>query len=118
MNVILIFPEERPVFLRETNNNMYSVSSYFFSKVLSELPTSILGPVLYAVLVYFVMGLNTVNGNSFVIFTLSCIAIYNATGAFALVIGTLFADKQLAVTLTPLLIMPLMLVAGFFVNQD
>lgn len=44
--------------------------------------------------------------------------IYNASGGYSLIIGTLFSDKQLAVTLTPVLIIPFMLFAGFFVNQD
>ena len=44
--------------------------------------------------------------------------IYSASGSYALIISTLFADKQLAVTLTPILIIPFMLFAGFFVNQD
>ena len=46
------------------------------------------------------------------------ILIYASAGAYALIISTLFADKQLAVTLTPVLIIPFMLFAGFFVNQD
>ena len=44
--------------------------------------------------------------------------IYNASGGYALILGTIFSDKQLAVTLTPVLIIPFMLFAGFFVNQD
>jgi ABC-type multidrug transport system permease subunit len=59
-NIILIFPDERPVFLREVNNNMYSVSSYFFGKIIAELPGSILTPVIYGSIVYFAIGLNTV----------------------------------------------------------
>jgi hypothetical protein len=43
---------------------------------------------------------------------------YNASGGYSLILGTLFSDKQLAVTLTPVLIIPFMLFAGFFVNQD
>ena len=35
-----------------------------------------------------------------------------------MIISTLFSDKQLAVTLTPILIIPFMLFAGFFVNQS
>lgn len=35
-----------------------------------------------------------------------------------MILGVTFADKQLAVTLTPVLIIPFMLFAGFFVNQD
>lgn len=43
--------------------------------------------------------------------------IYNASSGYALILGTIFSDKQLAVTLTPVLIIPFMLFAGFFVNQ-
>ena len=34
-NVVQVFPVERPVFLRESNNNLYRVSTYFWSKVVS-----------------------------------------------------------------------------------
>lgn len=44
--------------------------------------------------------------------------IYNASSGYALILGTIFSDKQLAVTLTPVLIIPFMLFAGFFVNQN
>jgi len=57
-NVILIFPDERPVFLREVNNNMYSASPYFWAKVFSELPFSIMTPSIFGCIVYFAIGLN------------------------------------------------------------
>ena len=44
--------------------------------------------------------------------------IFNASGGYALILGTIFSDKQLAVTLTPVLIIPFMLFAGFFVSSD
>ena len=46
------------------------------------------------------------------------ILLYSAAGSYSLIISTTFSDKQLAVTLTPVLIIPFMLFAGFFVNQD
>jgi hypothetical protein len=58
-NVILIFPEERPCFLREVMNNMYSASPYFWGKVVSELPFSLMQPIIFGSIVYFTMGLNT-----------------------------------------------------------
>lgn len=64
-SIILIFPDERPVFLREVNNNMYSVSPYFFAKVVSELPPSILTPVIYGSIVYFSIGLSTEHAYTF-----------------------------------------------------
>jgi len=117
-NIILIFPDERPVFLREVNNNMYSVSAYFFGKVIAELPVSILTPALFGVIVYFAIGLSMVHTWTFPLFLGILILIYSAGGSYALIISTIFSDKQLAVTLTPVLIIPFMLFAGFFVNQN
>jgi ABC-type multidrug transport system permease subunit len=67
-NTILIFPDERPVFLREVNNNMYSVSGYFFAKIISEIPVCILTPVIFGSICYFAIGLSTVNSWTFVLF--------------------------------------------------
>merc|ERR1712224_843669 len=56
-------------------------------------------------------------GYKFPLFLIILFLIYNASGGYALILGTIFSDKQLAVTLTPVLIIPFMLFAGFFVNQ-
>jgi hypothetical protein len=52
----------------------------------------------------------------FIYLVVILLLIYNASSGYALIIGTMFSDKQLAVTLTPVLIIPFMLFAGFFVN--
>lgn len=117
-NVILIFPDERPVFLREANNNMYHVSAYFWAKIFSEYPSSTLTPAIFGVIVYYAIGFNTVDATKFPLFLFIIFLIYNASSGYALILGTIFSDKQLAVTLTPVLIIPFMLFAGFFVNQN
>jgi hypothetical protein len=38
MGTIIIFQVERPVFLREQANKMYSVTAYYLAKVLADLP--------------------------------------------------------------------------------
>lgn len=116
-NVILIFPDERPVFLREVNNNMYAVGPYFWAKVFSELPFCILTPSLFGIIVYFTVQLNP-GTDKFFLFLLSLILIYNASSGYSLIISASFSDKQLAVTLTPVLIIPFMLFAGFFVSSS
>lgn len=107
---------------------MYSVSAYFFGKIIAELPASILTPGIYGLIVYFAIGLNTIYPWKFPLYckyhylltnlVFIMILIYSAAGSYALIISTIFSDKQLAVTLTPVLIIPFMLFAGFFVNQD
>jgi hypothetical protein len=42
--------------------------------------------------------------------------IFAAGGAYAFIISSIFSDKQLAVTLIPVLLIPFMLFSGFFVN--
>ena len=92
-NVILIFPDERPVFLREANNNMYKVSAYFWAKIFSELPSSILTPVVFGSIVYFAIGFSTIDWYKFPMFLLILFLIYNASGGYSLIIGTIFSDK-------------------------
>ena len=58
-NVILIFPDERPVFLREANNNMYAVSAYFWAKIISEFPSSFITPTVFGAVVYYAIGFST-----------------------------------------------------------
>lgn len=117
-NVILIFPDERPVFLREVNNNMYNVGPYFWAKIVSELPFSILTPVIFGSIVYYPIGFSTIDWYKFPVFLSILILIYNSCSGYSLIISCTFSDKQLAVTLTPVLIIPFMLFAGFFVNQN
>jgi len=113
-NVILIFPDERPVFLREVNNNMYKVGPYFWAKISSELPFSIAMPSVFGCITYFAVGLYPDAGHFF-LFLLTLILIYNASSGYSLIISAIFSNKQVAVTLTPVLIVPFMLFAGFFV---
>lgn len=115
-NVILIFPDERPIFLREVNNSMYSVSSYFTAKITSELPVSILTPCIFGIIIYYPIGFTTYQDWRVAVFLGILVLIYNAATGYSLIISSLISDKQLAVTLTPVLIIPFMLFAGFFVN--
>lgn len=117
-SVILIFPDERPVFLREANSGMYKVTAYFMAKLFSELPFGILVPGLFSAVVYWACGYNQTFWYNMPIFTAINILVYNASAAMSLIIGCTVADKQLAVALTPVLVIPMMLYAGFFVSVD
>ena len=66
--VILVFPDERPVFLKEVNNNFYSPTSYFFAKILAEIPASCLTPFIFGCICYFAIGLNETHPYNFPLF--------------------------------------------------
>lgn len=117
-NIILVFPDERAVFLREVNNEMYTVSAYFFAKVISEYPMGILSPVLFGCIEYWAIGFNSQEWYKFPAHLGLLTLLYNTSGSYALILGTLFSDKQLAVTLTPVLVIPFALFSGFFLNSN
>ena len=91
-NIILIFPDERPVFLREIGSDMYSVSPYFFAKIISEFPASVLIPVLYGCICYFSIGLNG-TATKFFMFIFILFMLYSAAGAYGLILSVIFTDK-------------------------
>jgi len=96
---------------------MYKTSPYFWAKIISELPFSILTPTIFGCIVYYAIGYNPEFGH-FLVFLTILVLIYNASSGYSLIISASFSDKQLAVTLTPVLIIPFMLFAGFFVSSD
>lgn len=67
MATIVIFQGERPVFLREQANKMYSVTSYYFAKIMADLPVLLLNPMIFTLIVYFGIGM-TIEASKFFIF--------------------------------------------------
>lgn len=55
-NTLIVFQLERPVFMREQSNKMYSVFAYFMAKNVAELPISLLNPFLLVLIIYFAFG--------------------------------------------------------------
>lgn len=95
---------------------MYSVSAYFFAKVFSDLPISLSVPIAFGSIVYFVVGLNTVYWWKFLLFLIILVILYMTAGSYALIISSVVSTKQRAVSLVPVLVIPLMLFAGFYVS--
>jgi len=66
--VILTFPAERAVFLKEENAKLYRTTSYFFGRTMIEIPWMIIIPLVYAFIIYWLIGLNDNYAENFVIF--------------------------------------------------
>ena len=133
--VVLAFPLERPVFIREYANGVYGVSSYFLSKMLAEVPvylcqtcliyfvvyaavpvgivscSSPLGSLFVACCSYWLTGLE---GNFFAM--VATTAFFGFVGAStSLLLSSLASTVQVAMQLMPLAFVPQLLFAGFFI---
>ncbi|KAL4512253.1 hypothetical protein ABPG72_005255 [Tetrahymena utriculariae] len=115
--IVLTIPTERPVFLKEENSKLYSVSPYFLSKLIVESSMVIFLPIIFTSICYYMTGLAQ-GFDKFCFFILASILqsfVGNAHGMFC---GSLFRDPTTAINITPLMIMPFMLFGGFFKNQN
>lgn len=114
--VLSIFAIEKGVFMREFHAGYYSLTAYYLSKVLVELPHQIIFPVLLFLIAYYIIGLYPV----FSIFLLSsvllvfCAICGTAIGTF---ISAVFDDVAIALAVLPLVLLPVLLFSGLFVNS-
>jgi len=116
--VVLTFADERKILIRERANNLYSVLSYFISKVLMELPVILIGNTLFAILVYFWVRLNETSNSKYFIFV-GLMNYIGLTGAsYGYLIGVLGGDQEKIAVLNPLVTVPLMVMSGFFTNNQ
>ncbi len=72
--VILTFPIERLVFLREENSKMYNVTAYYIAKNIVETPLLLFTPLISAIIDYFMIGFNISKVENFFIFALIGVA--------------------------------------------
>lgn len=112
---VIIFSEERVLFLREKQRKMYRTSAYFLAKVLIDLPFQLVFPVLFGLIPYFMIGFQPVAFKA-VRFSIALLALAQASEALGLILGVLVASPRLSLMLSPLLQIPFMLVTGFFLN--
>jgi hypothetical protein len=109
--VMLTFPQERPVFLREYAAKQYGVVPYFVSKTIVELPVILFAAALQFVVSYWLMGLQ---GNFLLLVIVSWLLAITSS-ALALIVGCGVASVEKAIQFGPLVLLPQMLFSGLFV---
>ena len=111
---LLVFPQERPVFLREYSTNHYSVVAYFMSRLTMEFIVTAVQVTVSTTITYFCVGFQ----GSFGIFYLVIYLLAMTSTALGVLLGSSAEDPSSAIELLPGTIMPQILFAGFFVPPD
>jgi ATP-binding cassette, subfamily G (WHITE), eye pigment precursor transporter len=112
----LVFPSERNVFLKEEGAKLYTVTSYFMSRNIIEIPYSIVFPLLQALIMYWFVGLSSTAAQFFT-FYLVCYLISFAGMSMGLMLGSMVTDEKAISTLMPIVILPFFLFSGLFKNE-
>lgn len=111
MPSLLSFPEERPVFIREYSTNHYSVSAYFMSRLCIEGSVTFCQDLVELVITYNLIKIQMNFGYLLlIVYVLSM-----ASTATAVLLGCSVEDPKMAMEFLPILFVPQLLFAGFFV---
>jgi ABC-type multidrug transport system permease subunit len=114
--VSIVFPKERLVFLKEEGARLYSTWMFYLSRTIVELPFLILIPMLFAVIIYWMIGLADTAGQFFMFYLISFFVSF-AGNSMGLLLGCAIPDAKLISVLTPVFILPFVLFSGFYKNR-
>lgn len=113
---IKAFSDDIQLFKRE-NNVLYNLFEYYFSKVNGDIIFQILTPLFLYIPIYFMVGLR----NNFITFLLSStVMVLSCLAATSLgyLFGSVVNNIDIGLTLMNIVILPLMIGGGFFINVD
>lgn len=110
---LIVFPQERPVFLREYSTNHYSVLSYFFSRLCME---GLLTAIQMLLLAMFTKLIIQFQMRFFWLFAVLYTLAMSST-AIAMVIGSTVGDPKMAVEFLPMTIIPQILLYVRFTSS-
>lgn len=112
-----VFPSERAVFFREKSSNMYSTGIYYLSKYLTELPINVILPVISTTILYWMIGFNN-SPIPWLILTAFTILLNITGNALGMALSCSILNTGIVIKIQPLIILPLMLFGGFFLNSS
>nr|QUF59469.1 ATP-binding cassette transporter Abcg-like5 [Brachionus angularis] len=116
-SVLNTFPAEIPIFLREHQNGMYSVISYYLAKIITDLPKFIVLPFVFITINYWMSNLNNDVGKFFICVGV-IILVANTAASFGSLISAAAPSANAALGLSAPILVPLMIFSGFFLNNS
>ncbi|TRY74914.1 hypothetical protein TCAL_04988 [Tigriopus californicus] len=114
--VIMVFCNELPIFLREHANGMYRTDVYLICKQLVETPVFIITTTITVVILYWMTGMNP-DPIRFLGALGIALLLTQVIVSFGYMISCIVPNAQVGNDISPVLILPFMLVGGFFLNN-
>ena len=110
---VMEFQKERSVFIRERTSNLYSTASYYFSKLIIELPLLLVLPQLENCITFSGIGYRQEAFDKFFLVYILTVQVGTSLGYL---ISCCFNDMFAASQVTPFAVMPSVLCGGLIVN--
>ncbi len=111
------FPVDRSVVNRERASKMYHLLPYYFARFICDIPARVGQGLLFGCIVYWIVGLNPAASAFFIFCALLIVEGLTAQG-FGICISAVAPNEKVSFALAPAITVVLILVSGFYVNQD
>jgi ABC-type multidrug transport system ATPase subunit/ABC-type multidrug transport system permease subunit len=112
--VMLMFPFERPMFMREYSTGTYGATAYFITKTIADVPMTFLQTIVQYIVVYFMIGFQ---GN-FIYLALASFGLGLGSASCGMALGCAVTDVKQVTEMSPVIFVPQLLFAGFFVATE
>mmetsp|Transcript_15521 Transcript_15521/g.29280 ORF Transcript_15521/g.29280 Transcript_15521/m.29280 type:complete len:687 (+) Transcript_15521:87-2147(+) len=108
------FRRDRELLTRERAKKMYRVLPYFLAKTLADMSTTIILPVIHVMVVYWTTNMRP-SARSYFLFSFLFYLTLTAAQSIGLLMSAALPSLQLALVITPVLVIFLFIVGGFYI---
>nr|UOU03357.1 ATP-binding cassette subfamily G-like 6-2 [Brachionus rubens] len=115
--ILNVFVSEMPVFYRDHKDRLYSTFVYYVSKQIAEFPKYFILSFILVTIVYWMANIRNDAGVYFSITFIYILSIQTGM-SFAYFLSVAAGDIDLASSIAGPILIPLILFAGFFLNND
>jgi ABC-type multidrug transport system ATPase subunit len=113
---LFAFPSERAVLNKDRASGAYRLSAYYTAKTLVEMPADCIYPLIFCVIVYWVVGFNH-SVWAFMTFTIVVLASSLTSQSIGMTISSGVPDMRRALVVATCFMLATMLMAGLFVSN-
>ncbi|KDP27016.1 hypothetical protein JCGZ_20951 [Jatropha curcas] len=113
---IFTFPQERRMLAKERSSGTYRLSSYFMSRLVSDLPMELVLPTVFITITYWMAGLKPTPQNFFYTLFVLLYSVLVSQG-LGLALGAAVMDQKKATTLGSVIMLSFLLAGGYYVQH-
>lgn len=96
---------------------MYTTLPYWMAHNIIQLPYLIIFPLISCLIMYWFVGLSSSAQQFFTLYLITYLIYFNGA-SFGLMLGSIILDAKSISTITPVILLPVVLFSGFFKNRD
>jgi len=106
-----------PMYMREYLAGMYRPDVFYIAVSVVNLPLQIMQPLVFSCIAWWMIGFNS-DPDMFVLFTITLIVLVNVGYAMGYCISLFASNARVATAIVPVVLLPMALFCGYFVNLD